>query len=259
VPLAIPAHRAVLLGGTFNPTRIPNLRLWMSAVGLPGLVDNAPVTTWADLSPSNSPATQATSAKKPTFKTGVQGGQPGVLFDATDDHLLQPLAVGGAKTIILAYKLAGVPGASTVYSALSLKLAAGTWCELDFFNFAGYEEICFKHDMGSVAAAAVGIDQALDTNAHILTHTYNGGTNTSVGSYAARLDGVAKSIVTTGNMGRADTDKGAIGARVTSADVGSLMFNGYLFSVLVYTRVLAAFEIQNVERYVGAKYGITVA
>jgi hypothetical protein len=44
------------------------------------LSDGAEVETWEDRSANNNDATQATSASRPIYKTGIQGGQPVVRF-----------------------------------------------------------------------------------------------------------------------------------------------------------------------------------
>jgi hypothetical protein len=44
------------------------------------LSDGAEVATWEDRSANNNDATQATSASRPIYKTGIRGGQPVVRF-----------------------------------------------------------------------------------------------------------------------------------------------------------------------------------
>jgi hypothetical protein len=54
--------------------------------------DGAAVETWEDRSANNNDATQATSASRPIYKTGIRGGQPIVRFSG-GRH------VGGSNTI----------------------------------------------------------------------------------------------------------------------------------------------------------------
>jgi hypothetical protein len=56
-----------------------------------GLSDGTSITTWNDISGNARDATQATSTKKPTYKTGIQGGNPIARFDG-GDGLVAPAA-----------------------------------------------------------------------------------------------------------------------------------------------------------------------
>ena len=56
------------------------------------IADGTAVETWEDRSANNNDATQATSASRPIYKTGIQGGQPVVRFSG-GQH------ISGANTI----------------------------------------------------------------------------------------------------------------------------------------------------------------
>lgn len=77
---------AVTNNAVFSPTNIAGLRLWLKADALV-LANNDPVTSWTDSSGLGNNATQATVAKKPTFKTAIVNGLPVVRFDGTDDRV----------------------------------------------------------------------------------------------------------------------------------------------------------------------------
>lgn len=70
-----------------TPDQLSGLRLWLKADAITGLNDGDPVTTWSDSSGQANNATQATAAKKPTYKTGILSGKPVVRFDGVDDEL----------------------------------------------------------------------------------------------------------------------------------------------------------------------------
>ena len=55
---------------------------------LSGFSDGNGVDTWTDLSANGRNATQATSANRPTYKTAIQGGNPILRFDGSNDTLL---------------------------------------------------------------------------------------------------------------------------------------------------------------------------
>jgi hypothetical protein len=54
---------------------------------LSGFSDGNAVDTWTDLSANGRNATQATSANRPTYKTAIQGGNPILRFDGSNDLL----------------------------------------------------------------------------------------------------------------------------------------------------------------------------
>jgi hypothetical protein len=70
-----------------------------------GLSDGTGVQTWSDASGGGNDATQTTSGFRPLYKTAVQGGQPGVLFDGTDDSMATAYApTSGDVTVFALFK-----------------------------------------------------------------------------------------------------------------------------------------------------------
>jgi hypothetical protein len=59
--------------------------LCLDARFITGLSDADPVSTWSDRSRNAANATQSASTRRPIFKEAIQGGQPVVRFDGTDD------------------------------------------------------------------------------------------------------------------------------------------------------------------------------
>lgn len=76
-----------LVGAAFAPDQVTGLTLWLKADAIAGLSDGDPVGTWSDSSGQGNHATQATAAKKPTYKTNIINGLPAVRFDGVDDYL----------------------------------------------------------------------------------------------------------------------------------------------------------------------------
>jgi hypothetical protein len=65
-----------------------------------------------------------------------------------------------------------------------------------------------------------------------------------------RTDGVQRATCTTSNS-YALARIGGVGS--------SLPLNGYIAEIVIYSRALSVAEVQRVERYLGAKWGLTVA
>src|SRR2546426_3011074 len=85
-------------------TTIPNLKVWLDASQLTGLVDGDPVGTWADQSGNGYDATQSVAAKKPTYKTNILNARPVVRYDGVDDDLGTSFSVAQPITILAVLK-----------------------------------------------------------------------------------------------------------------------------------------------------------
>jgi hypothetical protein len=90
----------------FSPPDVSGLWTWLKADAITGLVDGDPVTTWEDAHTSNRDATQATAAKKPTYKTGILNSLSVVRFDGTDDYFgLPDISALTAATVFVVIKV----------------------------------------------------------------------------------------------------------------------------------------------------------
>ncbi len=86
-----------------------------------GLADADPVSTWSDRSGQANNATQVLTAR-PAFKTAIQGGNPVVRFDGSNDTLLLTSGITSiaTRTILIVskktsgQKMVGLCGATTV-------------------------------------------------------------------------------------------------------------------------------------------------
>jgi hypothetical protein len=69
-----------------------------------GLSNNDPVTTWTDRTSNARNATQATAAKKPTYKTGELNGNPGLSFDGGDCLVTSTFSASVAGSAYVIFK-----------------------------------------------------------------------------------------------------------------------------------------------------------
>jgi hypothetical protein len=88
----------------FNP-RHAGAALLFDARKIAGISNNTALETWSDSSGNNRDATQATSAKRPTFKTALFNGNPVVDFDGTNDEMdFASFSAGTEHTCIVAVR-----------------------------------------------------------------------------------------------------------------------------------------------------------
>lgn len=194
--------------------------------------DGDPVGRWQDLSSGANHATQATSSKRPAYKTAVLNGRPVVRFDGVDDWIAATLALTQPYTVYIVAK------STTALGYIMDGQATDT--------------AVFQSNSGTVFRVATGITNLDQTVANMLTafHVIGGVFNgaSSVNAY----DGAT----ITGNAGAGNATALTLAANGARA---SGFVNGDFAEVIVYSRALSATERQKVERYLGRKYGLVVA
>ena len=109
-------------GGSWTPADLPGLQVWLEADAITGLSDTDPVATWADLSVNGHDFVQATSGRRPLYRTGIINGLPVVRFDGTDDRLSNTDAITYGTVFMVTEKGsagiiwgAGAAGTATEY------------------------------------------------------------------------------------------------------------------------------------------------
>lgn len=229
----------------FNPGTIPGCVLFLVAPRL----SSGSLGTWLDRSAAASSPTQATTARQPTCTGNA------LRFAAASSQcmILDNIVTSGATTIGIAYQLVSLPATNNQNSLISWpQSATKTFFEVSFQAIGGYPNIAIRAAYGATPNASVGFSPTLDTAAHRLVGTYDGGTATSAASYSALYDGVAQSLTTGGNLGRTATDFGAIAAHVTSASAVNTKCDAAIRKVVAYNRVLTAPELARLDSFLDA-------
>jgi hypothetical protein len=202
--------------------QIDKLSLWFDASKIT-IAASQPVTQWNDLSGNNKHAVQATVANQPVFQNG------GVYFDGTNDYL--SFSAASAKTIIMAIKIT-------------------------------------KTGWSSIISQGYALDYAIRTSSSGSTFPAVGNTNDYAGSAGGTnifIDGTQKTTYTTGNRfigsfyqltGDSRT-MGALGAGYVADNIRFL--GGEVYEIIGYDKVLTSKERKQVEKYLGRKWGVTIA
>lgn len=82
----------------FAPDDIEGLEAWYKADAIEGLADGAAITTWVDSSGNSRDLTQSNAAKRPTYKTNIQNGQPVVRWAASREMETSAFSVAAPFT-----------------------------------------------------------------------------------------------------------------------------------------------------------------
>lgn len=248
--LSIASRRALLAPPPFSPLTISGLAVWLDAQKITGLAAGAAVAQWNDLSGNARHATQGTGAAQPTYQTGAIGGRPGVLFDSTDDWMtfgdVTFLDGLSAVSVFAALKNVGTGGAKMILSK--------------FNGTAGQQNIrCFMQSAG------YGFE--ITNSGGTTVESYGGTATTRPQVYGGIYDAAATFVYANGVRGDTDAQTGVfanvttvmrLGADGSAGGVAQQFYNGYLGEVLLYTKALTAIERRQVEKYLGARWGLAL-
>jgi len=233
----------------FNPKSIAGLVQWLDASDTSTLtLSGSSVTTWADKSPQGMNATQTTANNQPT--TTTVNGKTAVLFDGVNDLMT---FTGVSRTdetyIIAAAQTSNQTGDRTFLSDQGNGNGIGTvpsavkLLDVSFGGFTeGVERLRIQYSSTSTTPTGPLVLSAVRSSAGLFV--YVGGTQRS--SY---VNGA-----TYATAPKATTIK-AVGG------YGSGTFNliGWIGEVLCYDRAISASDRSKIEKYLGKKWGITVA
>jgi len=175
-----------------------------------GLSNNDPVDTWNDRTANARNATQATAAKKPTYKTGELNGNPALSFDGGDCLVTANFSASAASSAFVIFKA----------SANGMVYERGT-----LFNVAGDSYIYTTTGDTSLfnGAALSTLDRAanwgLGSVWRLVSHQNNG----THATHQFFIDGTAQSMTSTNsnNPGNSNYTLGVnIGSRNNATALG---------------------------------------
>lgn len=210
-----------------------SLALWLRA-DLGVTLNGATVSAWADQSGNGRHATQGTGAAQPAYTASSIGSKPALTFDGTDDFL------ACAATNIAADPCTLFAVCRTATQANRFVCDGGTTgSRLVLYAASGIVSSIFGGGQ---------INRLTDmSTAHVYIGTFNGA------SSRLSVDGVSD---VTGNTGAAGTSGGfSIGIN----QARSAIWSGPISEIGLISGTLTTANEAALRRYLGARYGITVA
>lgn len=224
---------------TFNPLDIPGCHLWLDASQITGLSDGDPVSQWTDFSGNGYHATQATAAKRPTFKTGVQNGLPAIRFDGTDDWLRT--ASWGSKAQPNTVFIVAKPPANGTGTRIIIEGIVSTDRHL-WAKDAANDSNSFYGGAWVSGATITGIANTWS----IAALNFNGA------DFNVYINGESR---VTGNIGAHGLSGLTIG---TNLATDNFFFNSDMSEIIVYDTLLSDADRAKVEAYLSQKYGVSL-
>lgn len=230
-----------------NPNQLPSIGLWYNATDGSAaqfgsnLTDGAVVTQWLDLTGNGRVANKAGSSTiKPSWQANEQNGKGVVQFTAAESDSLD------INPITWAQSLSG----ATVYVVAKALTLDGTNRTMVTTNTGGYN-ISWSGSYWRVGAASgFGEAQSLspDTSAyHVFGNIFDGTQTGNANRLKFRYDGVQQTL----NFGA--TTVGTTTSPTASyfyfGTNNSTYFNGYIGTIMIWTRALNISECLQVESY----------
>jgi hypothetical protein len=211
--------------------------------------DSDPVGTWRDKSGNARHFASSSDAKRPTRKLATHAGKSSILFDGVDDTFSVTSSIlGGLSgwTIYMARQwdlpasaATGFAGGNNIFEYVTVSGGAVT----------GRRSYASSGNYGSTATMAL--------TAGIVALTFDGSKSTNATRMVRRTNGTQDTLTFAGTIP-------ATSEAHTSLVVGGLTdtstyFKGYILEIIVLLSAATTTTTQNVERYLGLKWGISVA
>jgi hypothetical protein len=225
----------------FNPRTLSGLSAWYDAsVTSSVTLTGGFVSQWNDLSGNGINLSQSTEANRPG--TATVNGRQAVDFDGSNDNLNNTTEV--TPGTVFNVHIIDTSAGQSVYGVQSGSGATVRSSSLIFSSLGEYRSQSIAS--GFNAGFSGGSRTA---NPRISAHTFSG---TAI---AGRLDGAGFGGTTT------TTGTNVNGVWLGIRNIGgvlSLPMDGKICEHLIYNRVLSDTEIATVERYLAAKWGVTL-
>jgi hypothetical protein len=207
--------------------------------------DADPVGTWRDKSGNSRHFTSSTDARRPTIKLSTHNGKSSVLFDGTDDTM--------TLTATFLSSLAGY----TIFMVRQWQTPSGTGASLTA-NLVIPDYVALPTTRRTYSgSSAYGEASTFTTNTEIVTVIYDGTQSTNATRLVRRLNGTQATLSFTGTI---PATTGTHTSMILGGQFdGSVVFKGYMLEIIILTSTATLSTVQNVERYYGAKWGISVS
>jgi len=227
---------------------LDSLVAWFDAADLNTITESSgDLSQWDDKSGNGHHATQGVGADQPSFVTDVVNGLPVVRFNGTSDFLdLGSVVISGTtgRTFFLVCR-ADNTGTAEAMISLSTSGANG-----------GRYDLTGQISLRVVAGFRQFTVSIVDASNYFVLSVWNAASS-DVSATEGRRNGTAL-VQASVNTQAIDTQVSGT-TRLGENGVSNQFYDGDLSEVIMYDRELSASEIDSVESYLAAKWGITLA
>jgi hypothetical protein len=206
------------------------------------LVDGDPVSSWADSSGNGHTATM-TGSNRPTYKTAIVNGKPVVRFTAAGFSKLDFTAISGVTPFRVFAVIKQASAGNKIFGI------AGNSPNAFPYLLYNTDNNIFVTDWTGYTSTSVGVGGPGPPTFgfHVLTSI------STAGTLAVRVDGAGVltalgALANTGNF-----------ASIGYENVTPAYGDGDVAEIILYNVDVSTPNLQGIEKYLGTKYGITVA
>jgi hypothetical protein len=242
--------RTLRPGGVFTPRSIRGLQLWLDGADSSSssmTLNGSNVSVWIDKSGKGNSATQSTANNQPALTSNALNGKSVVTFGASPIEMLTSLTLNPPFTVVCVVKEnsahVGAYFAGTTFQNLGFG---------DASSFGGNKWASW----GGVRAIYGNASASVTTSPTIVSSVVAGTSFPSdISTFANGVGGVV-SVQTSGTAPGSTIDSVRIGHR--GGTTGEY-WNGYIAEVIAYSVQLSQPQRAALEKWLGRKWGITVA
>lgn len=207
--------------------------------------DSDPVGTWLDKSGKSIHFTATADSKRPSYKINQQNGRSGIVFDGVDDTL----------SYLSEFGLSGVSG----YTAFAVVQFQTTSNQLALSTHNGVTRV--QRDSTKTytnfSSTVFGSTTTVSVSAGIYASVFNGSGANNAERLKLYLSGSEQSLSFTGTVGTTTGTSSAI--YLGSAEDSLAYSSAKIFEIIIFSTNLGTSQRQQVERYLGNKWGITLS
>jgi hypothetical protein len=230
-----------------NPTSISDLISWWKADAITGLVNNDPVSLWDQSAPGSSHTLTGSGGSRPIYKTNVLNSLPGVYWAHNA-------------------KLDSDLDTNTLINGSSTGLSVVMFCQNTNPSTYGLSECLLGNDALGPGSNFFAIfkypgtfDMALGAGDGPQYRSAN------VGNFIGPKMITAQFVPGTGTLINVDNYNVVASGFVINGNYGNLLFGdiyynqpwyGYIYEIIVYSRVLKFSELTGLQNYLASKWGI---
>ncbi len=235
--------------GGFNPKSIANLAAWWDASDASTITTvSGAVSQWNDKSGNGVNATQGTANNRPVTTSQTLNGRAVMTFDGSNDFLSFTGTARTDETWFIVGR-ANLPAANTTKThGLLTDSSSGHGATAIIKNDGG---------LSTIDVALGGFTNGVNRAA------YNLGANATFGPtvLAVIRSSAAGGILRENGTQRATctSSLSATMSRIGGLSSSTFNLDGYIAELLIYSRALSTTEAQRVERWLGSRWGLTVA
>lgn len=249
-PATPAAHAQVFVSGRrapkIVPAKFPDCEMWLRAdMGIElESAANRVVSSWRDMTMRGHTCTQSTSSRRPSVRTNAINDLPSVYFDAS--------SAGTEKYFSLSTSLSGLTAAHAFLVAKNIAATAPSAARSGLWRLGGSASASaftatdgqIYDDFGSNTRYTEGSPAATVTNAFCYEVR---ATSSAWNSY---LNGTAQSSSGSNTVAWSGTPE--LGGNSASG----VYYDGHVAEVIVYKRVLEAYERRALVDYLNARYAL---